>query len=130
PATSGRTPEATPVVSTVLMSRVPVYFTLAPVCCSQGATIFRNAACSSPPQVPITVTVLPLRSPLSLDVSLLVVQADAASTTTASGTTPRSHLFMRTPLGSVVTSQRRRAPGAGTESPGRRGFPARVRRIT
>ena len=49
-------------VSTVLMSRVPVYFTFAPVCCSQGSTILRNAVCSSPPQVPITLTVLPLRS--------------------------------------------------------------------
>ncbi len=33
PARSGRTPDATPVVRTVLRSRVPVYFTFAPVCC-------------------------------------------------------------------------------------------------
>ena len=41
------------------MSRVPVYLTLLPVWVSHGSTIARKAFCSSPPQVPITVTDLP-----------------------------------------------------------------------
>ena len=40
-----------------------MYFTFAPVCCSHGATIARNAFCSSPPHVPMTVTDWPVRSP-------------------------------------------------------------------
>jgi hypothetical protein len=52
-------PEATPVDRTVLMSRVPVYWTSMPVAASNGATIARNDSCSEPPHVPITVTVPP-----------------------------------------------------------------------
>src|SRR5215467_1401731 len=98
PARSGSTPEATPVVRTVLMSRVPVYFTLAPVCCSHGATICRKAFCSSPPHVPMTLTVLPWRSLLLDDDPPPLEQAVAASVTTASGTSPRIHFFIDTSL--------------------------------
>ena len=52
-------PEATPVVRTVLMSRVPVYLTSTPVAASNGATIARNESCSEPPHVPMTVTTPP-----------------------------------------------------------------------
>src|SRR5262245_46069361 len=79
------------------MSRVPVYFTFAPVCCSHGWTIFRKAVCSSPPQVPITVTVLPLRS-VSFPDELLLEQPAAAIQTTVNGTSRRSHGFMSTPF--------------------------------
>ena len=65
---SGRTPEATPVVRTALRSRVPVYLTVAPFLASQGATIALKAFSSSPPQVPMTVTLLPVPpDPLGLE---------------------------------------------------------------
>src|SRR5262245_32273089 len=68
PARSGSTPEATPVVRTALRSRVPVYLTVLPVSCSHGATICLKAASSSPPQVPITVTLPPVPpEPLGLE---------------------------------------------------------------
>src|SRR5690349_14438665 len=81
PARSGRTPEATPVVRIWLMSRVPVYLTLLPVCCSQGATIARKFFCSSPPHVPMTLTVLPLPP-------LLLGLEHAANTRAAAPSTP------------------------------------------
>src|SRR5664279_2931938 len=67
PARSGRTPDATPVVRTVLRSRVPVYFTVAPVWVSHGLTMAMKASCSVPPQVPITVTDWPARDPAAAD---------------------------------------------------------------
>ncbi len=42
---------------------MPVYFTVAPVCASHGATIEWKAFSSSPPHVPMTVTDWPVRSP-------------------------------------------------------------------
>ena len=53
-------PEATPVVRTALMSRVPVYLTLTPVDCSNGATIAMNESCSEPVHVPMTETSPPI----------------------------------------------------------------------
>src|SRR5215510_11848877 len=102
PARSGNTPEATPVVNTVLISRVPVYFTFAPVCCSHGATIFKNAACSSPPHVPITVTVLPLRLFSSPPPPPPLEQPAAASRRTVIGANLRNHEFTGAPLQLVV----------------------------
>src|SRR5664279_5960700 len=67
PARSGRTPDATPVVRTVFRSRVPVYFTVAPVWVSQGLTMAMKASCSAAPQVPMTVTDLPARDPPAAD---------------------------------------------------------------
>ena len=64
-------PEATPVVRTALMSRVPVYLTLAPVWASQGATIARNESCSAPVHVPMTETSPPIWPPPLGDASPL-----------------------------------------------------------
>src|SRR5262249_27413084 len=102
PARSGSTPDATPVVNTVLISRVPVYFTFAPVCCSHGATMLKNAFCSSPPQVPITVTVLPLRLFSSPPELPPLEQPAAASRTTVNGANLRNHEFTGAPLQLVV----------------------------
>src|SRR5258705_9114879 len=99
------------------MSRVPVYFTVAPVCCCHGSTIFRNAACSSPPHVPITVTVLPLRLLSSVD-EPPDEQAVAASVMTVNGTNVRSHGLMGTPPCCSVPSRHQARRGA--PPPGRR----------
>src|SRR5664280_731891 len=77
PARSGRTPDATPVVRTVFRSRVPVYFTVAPVWVSQGLTMAMKASCSAAPQVPMTVTDWPARDPPAA--------ADAAADDAADG---------------------------------------------
>src|SRR5690606_2354184 len=111
PARSGRTPEATPVVRTVLMSRVPVYLTVAPVCSSHGLTISRKASCSLPPHVPITVTVAPRMSSLSPPPPPSPPQAVATRARAANGTSRRSHDFIGTPSHSVGTFATRPAEG-------------------
>ena len=45
-----------PVERIALMSRVPVYWTVAPVASSQGFTMAMNDSCSAPVQVPMTET--------------------------------------------------------------------------
>src|SRR5664279_2807765 len=79
PARSGRTPDATPVVRTVLRSRVPVYFTVAPVWVSHGLTMAMKASCSVPPQVPMTVTDWPARDPPAADAAADAVADGDAS---------------------------------------------------
>src|SRR5262245_56755378 len=59
PAVSGGLPPETRVVSTALRSRVPSYWTLAPVASSYGLTMARKFCCSSPPQVASTLTLPP-----------------------------------------------------------------------
>jgi hypothetical protein len=128
PARSGSTPEATPVVRTVLMSRVPVYLTFAPVRCSHGSTIFRNAVCSSPPQVPMTVTSLPLRLVSSPPSELL--QPVAASATATSGISKRFNACsfpLTRPVASCGARMRRDGHRVrGQQGPRRRLAPADI----
>src|SRR4029450_450942 len=79
PARSGRTPDATPVVRIWLMSRVPVYLTVLPVSFSQGPTMALKFFSSTPPHVPMTLTVLAL--------PLLVLLEQAANTSAAAPST-------------------------------------------
>ena len=109
-------------VSTVLRSRVPVYFTRAPVCSSHGLTMARNASCSLPPQVPMTVTSWPVRSSpgdsAGVDGSPLVGGSEAgalgaavgdavdppqAAATTAIAASPANARILKLRVGSITS---------------------------
>src|SRR6478736_2903532 len=71
PARSGSRPDWMPVDRMLLMSRVPVYWTLAPVWSSHGFTIAMNDSCSVPVHVPMTETEPPSSPPADADADAL-----------------------------------------------------------
>src|SRR6185503_4489818 len=100
PARSGSRPDWMPVVRMLLMSRVPVYSTLAPVWSSHGFTIAMNDSCSAPVHVPMTETEPPRAPPDAAGLSPpLALAAGALAGVDAAG------LALEPPLEHATTSK-------------------------
>ena len=81
-----------------------MYFTVAPVWSSQGLTIARNASCSDPPQVPMTVTYWPVRSVPGADASGLDGAIDSAGMLAAGWVTVGVAVGVDDPVQAAATS--------------------------